>query len=78
MLTRMATRQWPTSKKNGRIMIGHYLITVDEPHSEIPNAPCLFLVGRGIITCFYLEGKDLNFTRIFLSLDIENTSVSLF
>ena len=44
MLTQTAVRQWPTSKKNGRIMFGHYLHTVAEPRSEIPHAPCLFRV----------------------------------
>ena len=78
MFTWMATKQWPTSKKNGRIMIGHYLNTVGEPRSEIPHAPCLFLVGRMIKHAFILEGKDLYFTRIYLALDIETTLLSLF
>ena len=78
MLTRMATRHWPTSKKNGRVMFGHYLNTVGEPRSEIPHAPHLFLVGHLIIHAFILEGKYLNFTRIYLSLDSETASVSLF
>ena len=80
MLTRMAARQWPMSKKNGQIMIGHYLNTVGEPHSEIPHVPCLFLVGRVIITCFYFGRKRSQFYKDipYLSLDIETSSVSLF
>ena len=42
MLTRMAARQWPMSKKNGQIMIGHYLNTVGEPHSEKRMFPVFF------------------------------------
>ena len=52
--------------------------TVGEPRSEIPHTPHLFLVGRIVKTCFLSEGKDLNFTWIYLSLDTETSSVSLF
>ena len=61
MLTRMAARQWPMSKKNGRIMFGHYLNTVDEPRSELPDAPRLFLVGREYTREIFLTSKNLNF-----------------
>ena len=42
MLTRMAEKQWPSSKKNGQITSGHYINTVVEPRSEIPLALYLF------------------------------------
>ena len=58
MLIWMTERQWPTSKKNGRIMFGHYFNTVVEPRCEILHVPCLFLVGREY-TCdlFYLQDR---------------------
>ena len=63
MLTRMAASQWPMCKKNGRIMIGHYLNTVGEPRSEIPHVPCPFLVGLIFITCFYFRRKRSQFYK---------------
>ena len=42
MLSRMAERQRPTSKKNGRIMMAQCLNTSGVPRSEIPHAPHLF------------------------------------
>ena len=61
MLTRTAARQWPTSKKNGQIMFGHYLNTVGEPRSEIPHAPCLFLIGRDIQVSYFTSKQKSYF-----------------
>ena len=58
-------------------MMARCLSTVDEPRSEIPHAPHLFLVGRIVLTYILLQGKDLIFIWIYLLLDTETTSVSL-
>ena len=59
-------------------MMDRCLRTVGEPRSEIPHAPHLFLVGHIVKTCILLQGKDLNFIWIYLSLDTETSSVFLF
>ena len=59
-------------------MMTRCLSTVGEPRSEIPHASHLFLVGRIVKTRFLLQGKDLNFIWIYLSLDTETSFVSLF
>ena len=68
MLTRMAARQWSTSKKNGRIMIGHYLNSVGEPRSEIPHAPCLFLVYSYIESFFVTIYRTDNYIEHILQI----------
>ena len=74
---------WPQAigqrpRKMDEIMMARCLSTVGEPCGEILHAPHLFLVGRIVKTCFLLQGKDLNFIWIYLSLDTETSSVSLF
>ena len=65
-------------RKIDKIMMTSCLSTVGEPCSEIPHAPHLFLIGRIVKTYFLLQGKDVNFIWIYLSLDTETSSVSLF
>ena len=58
----VVTRQRPTSRKNGRMMMACYLNTVGEPLSEIPYAAYLFSLAAYIyIHAFYCKERNLIF-----------------
>ena len=77
MLILDGRRPCPTSKKNRRLVLagasqeGQY-------RSEISLDPPPFSLATYVQTCFYCKERSYYFLCIYLSLDTETTSDSLF